>query len=324
MIDYSIIIRTTGKAGEKYSRLLDSITKLIPQPKEIIVVLPEGYAPPKETLGREKILYCSKGMVTQRLCGMHHCTTHYALVTDDDIAFQPDFVVKLYNSIYNSNYGFSVGPLPEFLPKSGIQSICSSLIGAAVPTLLHKNLYNTVLKTTGYSFNRHIMNGNRRYMETQSAPWTCFFADMKAIRAIHFEDELWLDMHGYSAFDDTAMFYKAWLCGWKTVVVLNAFYEHLDAGTSRKNNNEQVEYSNGFNMVVFWHRFLYSQETGIKKKWCRICLEYRIMAQKCYNNLNRLRGKMNKVECKAFETGVSKGREWVNSEAYAEIPPLKY
>ena len=45
-IDYAIVIRTIGKAGEKYLKLLESIKKLVPQPQEIIVVLPEGYGKP--------------------------------------------------------------------------------------------------------------------------------------------------------------------------------------------------------------------------------------------------------------------------------------
>ena len=41
-IDYSVIIRTTGNAKEKYQALLNSIAQLDPQPLEVIVVLPEG------------------------------------------------------------------------------------------------------------------------------------------------------------------------------------------------------------------------------------------------------------------------------------------
>ena len=44
MLDYSVIIRTTGKAGAKYQGLLDSIAGLEPQPREVIVVLPDGLA----------------------------------------------------------------------------------------------------------------------------------------------------------------------------------------------------------------------------------------------------------------------------------------
>lgn len=324
MVDYSVIIRTTGKAGEKYAQLLGSIEKLNPQPQEIIVVLPEGYAPPKESLGKERICYCPKGMVTQRLYGIRECTTRYALITDDDIAFESDFVSKLYVPLADGKYGFSAGPLTEFFPEPGAQTICSALIGAALPAVFHRERYNTVLKTTGYSFNRKIAVGSNRLYETQSAPWTCFFADMEAIQAIHFEDELWLDKHGYSAHDDTTMFYKAWLCGRKAVIVADAPYQHLDAGTSRRGNSENVEFSNGFNTIVFWHRFLYTQEKGLKKAWCQLCLKYRIQMQKIYNYLNIRRGKMVDSEAAAFCAGVAEGKAWISSSEYAAIPPIKY
>ena len=324
MLDYSVIIRTTGKAGEKYARLLESIENLNPQPKEIIVVLPEGCIPPKESLEKVKICYCPKGMVIQRLHGIQQCITRYALITDDDIAFEPDFVSKLYTPLSDGRYGFSAGPLPDFFPKPGARTICSAVIGAAMPTFLHKERYNTVLKTTGYSFNRNIKVGSHQLYETQSAPWTCFFADMEAMKAIHFEDELWLDKHGYSALDDTTMFYKAWLCGKKAVIVGDAPYEHLDAGTSRQGDHEKVEYSNGFNTLVFWHRFLYSQEKGLKKLWCQVCLDYRVFAQKLFNFINTIRGKMTKTEREAFNAGVIAGKSWIKSEEYAAILPIKH
>ena len=59
MIDYSVIIRTTGEAHEKYQKLLDSIEKLMPQPQEIIVVLPEGKEYPKEKTGKERYYFSS-------------------------------------------------------------------------------------------------------------------------------------------------------------------------------------------------------------------------------------------------------------------------
>ena len=57
MISYSIAIRTLGKAGKKYQKLLNSITKLNVQPEKIIVVLPEGYKPPVEKIGTECFVY---------------------------------------------------------------------------------------------------------------------------------------------------------------------------------------------------------------------------------------------------------------------------
>ena len=50
-----------------------------------------------------------------------------------------------------------------------------------------------------------IKYANKKYYTTQSAAWTCFYADINALRSIDFEDEqVWLDAHGYSALDDTA------------------------------------------------------------------------------------------------------------------------
>ena len=91
-IDYSVVIRTTGKAGEKYKRLLSSIDALLPRPREVIVVLPEGYDLPPERLGWETFHFCPKVMVSQRLYAIRVCRTPYALISDDDIAFDSHFV----------------------------------------------------------------------------------------------------------------------------------------------------------------------------------------------------------------------------------------
>lgn len=319
MIDYSVIIRTTGKAGEKYRRLLDSVTALEPQPKEVIVVLPEGYDLPQEQLGWETFYHCPKGMVIQRLHGIARCRTPYALICDDDIAFGPDFVRKLHEPLAEGKYGLSAGPLPEFFPGKGLPTIMSVLTGASGPSVFHRDRYNTVWRTTGYSFTRNIRPG--RLYETQSAPWTCFYADIAKLRSIRFEDELWLDLNGYSAHDDTAMFYKAWLRGIKSVIVADAPYQHLDAKTSTRGNMEKALYATGFNDVVFWHRFL-SGKKPMERIWSKLCIRYRLGTQWLYNRLNKLRGRMSAEEIGAFERGLAAGWEWLDSETYKNLPSI--
>ena len=319
MIDYSVIIRTTGKAGEKYRRLLGSIDALEPKPREVIVVLPEGYALPEDQLGWETFCFCPKGMVIQRLHGIAQCKTPYALICDDDIAFEADFVEKLHAPLADGRFGLSAGPLPEFFPGKGLPTIMSVITGASGPSIFHKNRYNTVWKTTGYSFNRNLKPG--KLYETQSAAWTCFYADVEKLRSIRFEDELWLDKNGYSAHDDTAMFYKAWLRGIKSVIVADAPYRHLDAKTSTRGNMEKALYATGFNDVVFWHRFL-SGEKLPEQLWSRLCIRYRLAAQWLYHRLNKLRGRMTPGEIKAFESGVRAGWEWLDSESYRKLAPV--
>lgn len=319
MIDYSVIIRTTGKAGEKYHKLLSSISALEPKPREVIVVLPEGYALPEDQLGWETFYHCPKGMVIQRLHGIAQCKTPYALICDDDIAFEADFVRRLHEPIAQGKYGLSAGPLPEFFPGKGFPTIMSVLTGASGPTVFHRDRYNTVWRTTGYSFNRKLEPG--KLYETQSAAWTCFYADVEKLRSIRFADEMWLDRNSYSAHDDTAMFYKAWLRGIKSVIVADAPYQHLDAKTSTRGNMEKALYATGFNDVVFWHRFL-SGKNPFERVWSRLCIRYRLGTQWLYNRLNKLRGRMTAEEIKAFESGVRAGWAWLDSEEYKNLPSI--
>ena len=121
-IDYSVIIRTTGNANEKYQKLLKSIAQLDPQPLEVIVVLPEGNDLPAERLGWESFHFCKRGMVRQRMEGIGHCKTRYALICDDDISFSSDFVKKLHAPIKYGIGCFSAAPLYSFLPDEGMNT----------------------------------------------------------------------------------------------------------------------------------------------------------------------------------------------------------
>lgn len=319
-LDYSVVIRTTGKAGAKYQALLDSIAGLEPQPKEVIVVLPDGFALPPERLGWETFCFCPKGMVIQRLHGIAQCKTKYALISDDDIAFGPDFVRKLVVPLETGRYGISAGPLPEFFPAPGMGALIDGLMGSAAPTVFHRDRYNTVLKSTGYSYNRHLEPG--KLYETQSAPWTCFFADVQKLRSIRFEDELWLDKNGYSAHDDTAMFYKAWLRGITPVIVSDAPYRHMDARTSTT-GNPKASFAGGFNKVVFWHRFIYSQCTNpVEKLWSRVCIGYLLLARYGFELVKRLRNGA-KTQYPTFRMGVHAGWQWIQSTEYKALPPVR-
>ena len=262
-IDYSIIIRTTGQAGEKYQKLLNSIEKLIPKPKEIIVVLPIGNEKPKDVLGWETFYFSKKGMVSQRLYGINQCKTKYALICYDDLSFESNFVSKLYQPIYEKKCDLSAGPLIEFFPRKGINSFISAILTIAAPTIFHKRKYCHILRGSGYSYNRKIDINQCKYYETDSLPWTCFFGDIDKIKLIKLEDERWLDMHGYAALDDQTMFYKGKLLGIKTCVISDAVYNHNDAQTSNLNGRKNQSISFGYNRYIFWYKFIYLKQKTI-------------------------------------------------------------
>ena len=322
-IDYSVIIRTTGKAHEKYQRLLDSIKKLIPSPKEVIVVLPEGFRLPDERLGSETYYFSPKGMVFQRIEGIKKCKSKYALICDDDVVFGENFVQKLYLPIEQGLCKISIAPLYSFLPRKGFNFIISAAMANAVPTLFHKKQYITVLRSTGYSYNRHLDRKNTKFYDTQSAPGTCFFCEVQAIRDVKLEDEIWLDMNRYAAMEDQVLFYKAWLQGRKILTVSDAHYIHLDGKTSQKNNRNPILYSCGYNRVVFWHRFIYSkQKSVIQKYWSIICVHYYLIWLFLFDIYDLLRKRICWKDLLIKRKGYKEGWKYIKSDQYKKLPSV--
>lgn len=288
-ISYSVAIRTLGIAGEKYVKLMNSVAALVPQPKEVVVVLPEGYKEPEYKIGCETFVHSPKGMIIQRLASLEYITSEYILFCDDDVEFGSDFVQKLYEPM-KMGYSCSAGPLLEFFPPAGIKYAVASLLGGAC-VMLHgrDKMYTRILNTGGWSYNRSIKTDEHRIYDAESLAWTCFFINAKAMRDIHFEDEMWIEQNGYAAFDDRVMFYKLMQKGHKSCVVSDAEYKHNDAMTSTRDLKLEPIYARAFNHYVFWYRFLYQPEMSFGKRiWKRLCIEYYIDMQKMYGKLKRM------------------------------------
>ena len=96
-MNYTAVIRTLGTAGEKYQILLDSLNRQTVQPSKILVYIAEGYAIPKETIGKEQYIYVKKGMVAQRALLYHEVDTEFILFLDDDLFLPDNFVEKMYS-----------------------------------------------------------------------------------------------------------------------------------------------------------------------------------------------------------------------------------
>lgn len=317
MIDYSVIIRTIGTANSTFDRLMDCIFLLNPKPAEIIVVLPLGVDIEKRT--GVKYLHCEKGMIKQRLYGLNACKTPYALFCDDDVVFPPDFVQKLHLPVEKGLCSFSSAPLLDFLPKKGIIEMLYMITGATSPTIFHRDKYVNILSTTGYSYNRNIKRF--AYMYADSLPWTCFYAKIQDFKDVHLEDEIWIDKKNYASMDDQVMFYKAKLLGFKTMVVTNVEYQHLDARTSRNTNAVKVNvaYAMEFNRYVFWKRFIFDLDSGLKKKWDIICIYYYFFWKKKYNFVRYILKRMNKEAYLAKKRALYDAKKYVRSDEYKTI-----
>ena len=108
-MEYTVVIRTLGKAGEKYQQMLDSLKVQTMPPKEIIVYIAEGYDIPKETIGTERYVYVKKGMVAQRALQYDEVKTEYMLFLDDDLYLPADTVEKMF-SLLKENDGDVISP----------------------------------------------------------------------------------------------------------------------------------------------------------------------------------------------------------------------
>lgn len=310
MIEYSITIRTLGTAGEKYKKLVKSIDKLEPQPKEVIIVIPKGYQIPEDHCkAKERIIISKKGMIEQRVVGVQNTTTEYVLCCDDDVEFESDFVQKLYKPLCEKKYSVSAGPLLEFFPEKGKVAIMEMLLGGAVPTIFNRDKYVTILKNTGWSYNRYLKD-NKLY-PTDSLPGTVFMARTRDFLNTHYEEEMdWAQKTGYAAIDDQILIYKMKLKGYRTVVVPTAKYKHNDARTSVKKLKLEPIYATGFNHYIFFTKFILKEEKNILKRICaRIAFNY-------WENMNllyyKIRFRSDSDVYKSFQKGLYDAKIYCN------------
>lgn len=267
MLNYSVVIRTLGKTGEKYQTLLDSIDKQTIKPLEVLVVIPHGYDLPKEQLRYEKFVRCEKGMVRQRIVGGQEAQGEYILFLDDDLQFEEDFVERLYQPIKEGVADASFPPLFSFLPpKKGMRKIIPWLSRSAVP-LKGKTHYTKILKSGGWGYYHFEGKENvDKYLLAQTAPWTCGFWKREDYLNIKNEEDLWLEDTGYALGDDQVAYYKLYLNGKKIVCVSDLRYVHLDGGGKSPNRDVIAAYANLRNKYIFWYKYIYCQQ---KNAWGR-------------------------------------------------------
>lgn len=279
---YSVVIRTLGSTGAKYRALIDSIFTQTIQPEEIIVVLPEGYNLDYIT-GRERIVYSKKGMVSQRAVGISECKSEYMLVCDDDVAFGPTMVGNLYS------YSIANG-LDCCLPMEGQASdseqthinlgalslkarLRGAFTGQVFVSKKKSPFLDIITKTAGHKI---FVNSNRidTCYQVQCGCFQCFFAKTSSAKAVHFEDETWLEegtVTQYASYDDPTFYYKMYLQGGKAAYSLATRYTHLDATAGRPDKtllDSKITryYSVARNRTIFWYKFIYQEQKSLIAK----------------------------------------------------------
>lgn len=312
-MDYTVVIRTLGRAGEYYQRTLDSLLMQTIQPSAIIVYIAEGYSIPKETIGIEQYVYVKKGMVAQRALPYDEVNTEYMLFLDDDVYLPPTGVETLYNEMIEQNAQV-ISPCTFSNHKVSWKSkIVQSLMGKEVTRLFGDRWAYKVLRTGGFSYNN---NPVKSVYESTTNAGPCFFCRKTDFLKIHLEEDLWLDEAPYALPEDQVMFYKMHLCGLKILTSFDSGIIHLDAGSTMQASDEKVLkviYSEFRNKTIFWCKYLYSQEKNLwMKDWCCICFGYMLAIQHVRSLMKLMKGK--KAEVEAFRKGVKDGKDYIKRD----------
>lgn len=320
--DYTVIIRTLGKAGDKYQKTLNSLANQTVLPKSIFVYIAEGYPIPKEAIGKEKYIYVKKGMVAQRALPYTEVETEYCLFLDDDVYLPPNGVEKMY-SMMNDLQIDVISPDVFFNDKRAIGAkIKLFLLGNTVCRFWGTRWGYKVLRTGGFSYKNKIKK-DIFCAQSNTGAGPCFFMKKEAFLSIHFEEELWLDKTPYAFPDDQIMFYKMYKKGLKIATLYNSGIQHLDAGTSFNKEEERALkslYSACRNQLIFWHRFIYkSERRWYMRFWAIICVLYAYTMKLLFASTHLLRsGGISR--CEITLKGIKDALIFLRSDEYKALP----
>lgn len=272
-MEYTVVIRTLGTAGEKYQRELDSLCGQTISPKEILVYIAEGYPIPKETCGRERYIYVKKGMVRQRALRYDEVSTEYILFLDDDVYLPHNGVEKLINAMNRHNVDV-ISPNTFENHKMGKATLLHNMILGKIMPFRSETWAYKVLLSGGFSFN---INPTKDFYLSESNAGPCFLCRKSDFLKIRLQDDLWLDETPYALPDDQVMFYKMHLAGLRIGTLFNSGIVHLDAGTSVSFDSERTNkilYSEVRNQTIFWHKYIKPYTKGFKRIRARLALKY--------------------------------------------------
>lgn len=314
-MEYTVVIRTLGKAGEKYQRMLDSLKNQTILPKDIVVYIAEGYDIPKVTIGAERYVYVKKGMVAQRALKYDEVKTEYILFLDDDVYVPADGVERLYNALIKHKANVISPDVFPNAERSFVSSLMMAISGRMVARKDDGQWGYKVMRNSGYSYNKNPLQSVYR-SQTNAGP--CFFCSKKDFLSINFQDELWMDNLTYALGDDQVMFYKMHITGLKVLTIYDSGIVHLDAGSAMMSMDRKrsMIYSDFWFKTVFWHRFIYKPEKNVFVRfYAFLCIAYALLFTLLIS-LIKFEFDILKIKWNAIKDA----RSFLNSETYFRLP----
>lgn len=315
-LNYTVVIRTLGTAGDKYQRLLDSLKAQTVTPRAILVYIAEGYPLPKETIGTERYIYVKKGMVAQRALPYDEVETEWMLFLDDDLELAPDTVERMFGLLERNKADVIA---PDIFPNA--QRPLGAELMMTISGRMHARRRDSqwgykVMRTAGYSYNKYVKDGVRW---SQTNAGACFLCKKSTFLSIQFEDEQWLDAAPYALGEDQVMYYKMYLSGKKILTWYDHQVVHLDGGGNLAPEKERMLIYSDFRFkTIFWHRFIFSPDCNLLLKlWDTICISYALGFTLA---ISLIKGKWDFFNLK--RKAIADGIRFVQSDEYKKLAIL--
>lgn len=312
--DYSVAIRTLGKAGQVYNNLIESLLAQTIPPKGIFVYIAEGYAKPSQ-VADEIYSYCPKGMVAQRSLPFDEITSEYILFCDDDVFLPQDAVQKLFTAM--EEYGASC-VAPSVFPNEKMPLLNKLVAGAlygTFPSFFSRYAFK-IRKSSYYSYSCF----PKKVMLTQSFAGPCFLLKKSAYQAVNFKEERWLDSFVYANGEDQMLAYKLFVAGFVLLVHYDTGVVHNDARTSHVDGRRERDYNNRVIRYIIWYRSIYQLQDSFWGKLSAMVSFYSYWLWLLFLALISWLLRRNTSKVKDSFLSLRQAKAIVNSEEFKSIP----
>lgn len=257
---YSVAIRTLGKSGDLFVRMIRSLKEQTVPAEQILVYIAEGYDAPAR-IADEQYITCPKGMATQRALSFDEATGEYLLLCDDDILFEPDSVRKLFDALLERRADcISPNVFPNH--QMGLkEKLINMAFYGTFPSCSRKWAFR-IRRSSYYSYcNRPV-----DVMPGQSCAGPCILMKKSVNDALHYRDEVWLDQVPYTSGQDQVFAYKLYRYGYKMLIHYASGVIHLDAQTGHIKDPEKADYNKRLLRYVIWYRTIFEPDNWAERR----------------------------------------------------------
>lgn len=321
--EYSVAIRTVGKAGEKYIKELQSLHAQTVKPKHIFVHLAEGFERPKEQVGMEEYIVTPKGLVHQRACSADGVDTEFLLVLDDDVYFPEDSVEKMHEALIANNADCIA---PDTFPNHEMswKEKLKAFLSNDVRPRRDDGWAIKIERNGTFSYNNHPQKHG--VYPTQSAAGPAYLIKTEVFKAIHYEDELFVDQFPAGTYgEDQLNFNKLYRNGYKVMLQYDSGVIHLDAGTNNvKEKSYEKLFYRAMSQYITWYRTCYNLRgnTVAERVRCKCAYGFRFVMGTLTRTIYSIIALSPKFAV-AHVKGNLAARKYVCSEDFQRIPNFK-